>query len=115
MEQISNGFGIPVNICLGIPSVTTDAMDANGYREMFKRVKAANSMGSDIKLQVFTRPQGIQMCWDARSHPFIESPTFLTLLVDAMKNKEPIDKARLLDPEVKVTASKNTDTYTVHI
>ena len=43
---------------------------------MLRNVERANAEGCKMSAQVFTRPQGILMCWEARSHPFTESATF---------------------------------------
>lgn len=65
---------------------STAAEMAKGYRAMIRQVERANAEGCKMSTQVFTRPQGILMCWNSRSHPFTEAPTF-----DAFwrKNKSP--------------------------
>jgi N-acyl-D-amino-acid deacylase len=60
-----------------MPSAAEDM--ANGFRAMLMNVERANAEGCRMTTQVFTRPQGILMCWESRSHPFTESPTFESL------------------------------------
>ena len=74
MKTLSKGFGVPVCYCLGIPSASPEL--SHGYRQMLRLVEMANSEGCKLSAQVFTRPQGILMCWESRSHPFTECKTF---------------------------------------
>lgn len=75
---------------------------------MFQSASDANANGSNIKLQVFTRPQGIQMCWDSRSHPFVESPTYMKLMRAALKTGSRIDKSVLFDPQIRAKMLEET-------
>jgi N-acyl-D-amino-acid deacylase len=80
MKKLSKSYNVPLCFCLGIPSVVPNI--AYGYREMLRQVDSANADGCSLKVQVFTRPQGILLCFDARSHPFTECPSFDMLWKD---------------------------------
>ena len=103
MKRMSKAFDVPLCFCLGIPSAAPDL--AFGYRAMLRQVERANADGCRLKVQVFTRPQGILVAWDARSHPFTECASFDALWRDpAVRNPATgaFDKSRLLrDPDLR--------------
>lgn len=74
MKTMSKQFGVPLCFCLGMPSAA--GAIANGFRQMLRNVETANAEGCNMSVQVFTRPQGILMCWDSKSHPFTNCPSF---------------------------------------
>jgi len=74
MKTMSKGFGVPLMYCLGLPSAAKNF--GYGYRQMLRTVESANAEGCDIRVQVFTRPQGVLLSFDSRSHPFTESAAF---------------------------------------
>lgn len=100
IKTMSKGFGVPLMYCLGIPSAAKQF--AYGYRQMLRTVSAANGEGCNIKVQVFTRPQGILCSFDARSHPFTDCETFDRVWRTTRNaTTGEFDKAQLLNPDVK--------------
>lgn len=115
MKTMSKGFGVPLCYCLGMPSASVEM--SKGFRQMLRNVEAANAEGCRLSTQVFSRPQGILMCWDSRSHPFTECPSFDELRRSAggleqhkarLWQDEPL-KRRILD-EALALARGSTDT-----
>jgi len=94
MKIISKGYNVPLCYCLGLPSASGPM--AYGYRAMLRQVDMANADGCKLKVQVFTRPQGVLLAWDARSHPFTECPSFAQVWAQRDVKTGRFDKTRLL-------------------
>jgi hypothetical protein len=94
MKIISKGYNVPLCYCMGLPSASGPM--SYGYRAMLRQVESANAEGCKLKVQVFTRPQGVLMSWDARSHPFTECPSFAKLWAARDIKSGRFDKVPLL-------------------
>jgi len=108
MNKMSKRFNVPLCFCLGIPTQTTPQQ--NGFRTMLQETEASRKDGCDISVQVFVRPQCVVMCWDSKSHPFVEAPTFIKLRREAAQaNVKEINKDKLADPSVKASILQEVD------
>ena len=94
MKIISKGYNVPLCYCLGIPSAAGSI--SYGFRQMLRTVDAANAEGCNLKVQVFTRPQGVLLAWDARSHPFTECPSFHKIWIQRDVATGKFDKSVLI-------------------
>lgn len=77
MRTLSKGYGIPTTYCIAAPTQAKEM--AYRYRHMLQQAESANAEGCKLSVQVRVKPQGILMCWESSSHPFVECPTFLKL------------------------------------
>jgi N-acyl-D-aspartate/D-glutamate deacylase len=84
IRKLSKFFNVTVQFCLGIPS----HMKANkSFRHMLRQMESANAQGCNVRSQVFVRPQGILLCWDSVSHPFVEALSYKQLR-DKVRSEE---------------------------
>lgn len=107
IQELSKGYGLKLNYCLGMPN--QEVVPSKGFRNMLRKTTQANDLGCNVKSQVFTRPQGILMCWNARTHPFTESATFSKLWQECRDENNQFIVEKLFDENIKKQIVKEID------
>jgi len=107
MNKISAGFRVPVCFCIAIPS--SETLMRYSHRSMLSEAMSSRNNGSEMSVQVLTRPQGILMSWESKSHAFVDTPTYLELRREALRTRKPIDKNKLInDREIRAKILRET-------
>lgn len=108
MNAVSKGCALPVCFCLGMPS--EEGPRQNFFRRMLTTAEESQADGANIFVQVFVRPQGIQMVWDSKSHPFVEAASFVALKREALRSGSPggLDKKALAEPATRAAIVAET-------